>query len=109
MQRAMKEEFCTSEKTAGVLWVMMLVVECDELEGRGVWCWEKRVSVQLHGWDESHWMYHSQSEPGNVQEYLQKNDKIIMSFNVAAKYWNGLKHFEKLILTDLLKQAQNKS
>ena len=82
-----------------------VVLGTDECERRCLMV-RRSVSVQLHEADESQWMHHSGSVLGNVEEDLQKNSEIIMSFNACAKYWNGS---EKLISIELLKLAWNKA
>lgn len=59
---------------------------------------KKEGGAQPHEADESQWMHHSGRRPRSVREYLQKNGRIIKSFNARAKYWNSLKRLEKLIL-----------
>lgn len=46
---------------------------------------------------------------GTLENIFKRTAEIIMSFNVWAKYWKGLKRLEKLISIELLKRAQNKS
>lgn len=87
--------------TDGKSWATVLFLHCDEYEGGNVWCWgEKKgaAACKPHKADESQWMHHSGSGPRNVRKYLQKNGGIITSFSVCAKYWNGFKRLEKLIL-----------
>lgn len=77
----------------------------DEYKRRSVWCWEKRsvyrrtkemkVSeciIQGPGW-------------GMFKNIFKR---AAGSLWIYAKYWSGLKRLEKLILTKLFKQTENK-
>lgn len=111
LRKTMKAKSWTLEKNTEPWWIMG-----NDGGFRVWWMWRERCLMLRkkgqHAAAQRRWKQVNASfreRAGNVQEYLQKNGKIIMSFNVCTKYWNSLKRLEKLISIELLKKAQNKS